>query len=185
MTSGPDNGGAAPRPRRPVVSSEVLVAHLARNPAIRPDGFVVESPHAGGHNAPPRGRPVLDERGQPVFGARDDADVEKVAAVGLPFWLAGGRGTPEALRAQGDIARDAGRPTLAENFERAAELVDVPQETVMRIYEPLRPGRAKSKEQLLDAARLLRDGHGAERMAAFVEEAAEVYEARGLFTFRF
>lgn len=82
-----------------IVSSEVLVSYLARDPAIRPDGFVVESPRAGGHNAPPRGRPVLDERGQPVFGARDDADVAKVAAVGLPFWLAGGRGTPEAVRA--------------------------------------------------------------------------------------
>ena len=82
-----------------IVSSEVLVAYLARDAAIRPDGFVVESPRAGGHNAPPRGRPVLDERGQPVFGARDDADVAKVAAVGLPFWLAGARGTPEAVRA--------------------------------------------------------------------------------------
>lgn len=81
-----------------IVSSEVLVAYLTRDPAIRPDGFVVEGPRAGGHNAPPRGRPVLDERGQPVFGARDDADVAKVAAVGLPFWLAGARGTPEAVR---------------------------------------------------------------------------------------
>jgi NAD(P)H-dependent flavin oxidoreductase YrpB (nitropropane dioxygenase family) len=81
-----------------IVSSEVLVAYLTRDPAIRPDGFVIEGPRAGGHNAPPRGRPVLDERGQPVFGARDDADIAKVAAVGLPFWLAGARGTPEAVR---------------------------------------------------------------------------------------
>ncbi len=82
-----------------VVSSEVLVAYLTRDPAIRPDGFVIEGPRAGGHNAPPRGRQVLDERGQPVFGARDDADVAKVAAAGLPFWLAGAQGTPEAVRA--------------------------------------------------------------------------------------
>jgi len=82
-----------------IVSSEVLVAYLTRDAAIRPDGFVVEGPCAGGHNAPPRGRPVLDERGQPVFGPRDDADVAKVAAAGLPFWLAGGRGTPEGVHA--------------------------------------------------------------------------------------
>jgi NAD(P)H-dependent flavin oxidoreductase YrpB (nitropropane dioxygenase family) len=87
-----------------IVSSEVLAAYLTRDPAICPDGFVIEAPPAGGHNAPPRGRPVHDERGQPVFGPRDQADVAKVAAVGLPFWLAGSHGTPEAVRS----ARAAG-----------------------------------------------------------------------------
>ncbi|MEZ0447632.1 nitronate monooxygenase [Cellulomonas sp. ICMP 17802] len=94
--------GLAPL-RRPlflaIVSSEVLAAYLTRDPAIRPDGFVIEGHHAGGHNAPPRGRPVRDDRGQPVFGVRDQADLGKVAAVGLPFWLAGSVGTPEAVRA--------------------------------------------------------------------------------------
>lgn len=93
--------------------------------------------------------------------------------------------TPEALRAQAEIARDAGRPTLAENFERAAELVNVPQDVIMQVYELLRPGRARAKQQLLDAARMLRDEYDASRMAAFVEEAAATYEERGLFTFRF
>jgi len=93
--------------------------------------------------------------------------------------------TPEALRAQAEIARDAGRATLAENFERAAELVDVPQDVIMQVYELLRPGRARTKQQLLDAARMLRETHGAQRMADFIEEAAHAYEARGLFTFRF
>jgi NAD(P)H-dependent flavin oxidoreductase YrpB (nitropropane dioxygenase family) len=81
-----------------IVSSEVLAAYLPRDPAIRPDGFVIEGPRAGGHTAPPRGRPVRDDRGQPVFGTRDQADISKVAAVGLPFWLAGSLGTPEAVR---------------------------------------------------------------------------------------
>ena len=66
--------------------------------------------------------------------------------------------TPEALRAQAEIARDAGRPTLALNFERAAELVDVPQDFIMQVYELLRPGRARSRQQLLDAAATLRAG---------------------------
>ncbi|KQT01232.1 nitronate monooxygenase [Cellulomonas sp. Leaf395] len=82
-----------------IVSSEVLAAYLARDPAIRPDGLVIEGPRAGGHNAPPRGRPVRDDRGQPVFGSRDQADIGKVAATGLPFWLAGSLGTPEGVRA--------------------------------------------------------------------------------------
>ena len=94
----------APVPvRRPalvaIVSADILAAHLAKDEATRPDGFVVEGPTAGGHNAPPRGKPVFDEIGQPVFGTRDDADLARVAAAGLPFWLAGGRGTPDALGA--------------------------------------------------------------------------------------
>lgn len=93
--------------------------------------------------------------------------------------------TPTALRLQAEIARAAGRPMLADNFERAAELVDVPQDFLIQVYELLRPGRAKDKLPLLEAARKLREEHRAERMARFVEEAAEVYERRGLFTYRF
>jgi NAD(P)H-dependent flavin oxidoreductase YrpB (nitropropane dioxygenase family) len=93
-------GGLAPL-RRPmflaIVSAHVLAAYLAREDATRPDGFVVEGPRAGGHNAPARGRPVLDDDGQPVFGPRDNADLVKVAAVGLPFWLAGGYATAEQV----------------------------------------------------------------------------------------
>src|SRR5674476_994967 len=81
------------------IPSEIprLLNHLARHEQcsldLHVDGFVVEGPRAGGHNAPPRGRLVLDDDGQPVFGPRDDADLAKVAAVGLPFWLAGGYST--------------------------------------------------------------------------------------------
>ena len=93
--------------------------------------------------------------------------------------------TEAALRQQAEIARAAGRGTLAANFERGAELVDVPQGTIMRIYELLRPGRAQSQEELLVVARELRDQYGAKSIAAFLEEAAEVYERRGLFKKRF
>lgn len=93
--------------------------------------------------------------------------------------------TAQALRDQAEIARDAGRPTLAANFERGAELVDVPQDVIMRIYELLRPGRAESKDELVAAASELRERYGALGVAAFVEEAAEVYERRALFKRRF
>ncbi|MCA0030260.1 MULTISPECIES: diol dehydratase small subunit [unclassified Mesorhizobium] len=93
--------------------------------------------------------------------------------------------TPQALQAQADVARDVGRPTLALNFERGAELVEVPQDFIMQVYELLRPGRARSKEELLEAAATMRDTYHAERIARFIEEAAETYAARGLFTFRF
>jgi propanediol dehydratase small subunit len=93
--------------------------------------------------------------------------------------------TAAALELQADIARAARRPMLAANFERASEMVDIPQDLIMEVYELLRPGRAASKDQLLDAAARLRSEFAAERMAAFIEEAAAVYERRGLFTYRF
>lgn len=87
-----------------IVSSHVLTSYLARDPEIRPDGFIVEGPIAGGHSAPPRGKLTLDDQGQPVYSAKDDADLEKVKAVGLPFWLAGSWSSPEKVVA----ARAAG-----------------------------------------------------------------------------
>ena len=93
--------------------------------------------------------------------------------------------TKEALLFQAEIARAAGRVTLAQNFERASELVDIPQEYIMQVYELLRPGRAKTKRELFEAAHTLRSVYGASRMAAFLEEAGEVYDRRGLFTYRF
>lgn len=81
-----------------IVSSHVLAAHLARSEEGRPWGFVVERPTAGGHNAPPRGRLQLSERGEPVYGPRDDVDLERMRELGLPFWLAGGYADPEKVR---------------------------------------------------------------------------------------
>jgi len=95
-------GGLHPL-RRPVflaiVSSHVLAQYLNREAVTRPDGFVVEGPRAGGHNAPPRGKLTLDDTGQPVYGPRDEADLAALAKIGLPFWLAGGYGEPERVRA--------------------------------------------------------------------------------------
>lgn len=80
-----------------IVASHVLASYLARDDRTRPDGFVVEGPVAGGHNAPPRGLLSLDEKGEPVYGPRDEIDLEKLAALGLPYWLAGAYASPELL----------------------------------------------------------------------------------------
>jgi NAD(P)H-dependent flavin oxidoreductase YrpB (nitropropane dioxygenase family) len=82
----------------PIVSSDSLATMLSRKANGRVDGFVVETPVAGGHNAPPRGAPVMNGRGEPVYGPRDQANLDKVAKLGLPFWLAGGVGTPGSLQ---------------------------------------------------------------------------------------
>ncbi len=82
-----------------IISSNTLASFLLKDPATAPDGFIVESPTAGGHNAPPRGKLQLDDTGQPVYGPRDAVDLDKLADTGLPFWLAGGRAHPEQVHA--------------------------------------------------------------------------------------
>jgi nitronate monooxygenase len=94
--------GEPPLLKRPhflaIISSDVLGLTLARKANGRVDGFIVESPAAGGHNAPPRGRLQLSESGEPIYGDRDVVDLAKLRAIGLPFWLAGGYGAPDRLR---------------------------------------------------------------------------------------
>lgn len=101
-------GADLPSLRRPefiaIISLHVLGSYLARDPEIRPDGFVVEGPVAGGHSAPPRGKFALDELGQPIYSPKDEADIAKMVTLGLPFWLAGAWATPERVAA----ARAAG-----------------------------------------------------------------------------
>ncbi len=81
-----------------IVSSHVLANALLRRSSGVVDGFVVESPVAGGHNAPPRGSLVLDQDGGPLYGPRDQVDFEVMRACGVPFWLAGGITTPLDVR---------------------------------------------------------------------------------------
>jgi NAD(P)H-dependent flavin oxidoreductase YrpB (nitropropane dioxygenase family) len=138
-------GAALAKLKRPtflaIISAHILAAYLAKDEHGRPDGFVVEGPTAGGHNAPPRGKLVLDETGQPVFGPRDDADIAQVAACGLPFWLAGGKGTPEGLaesEAVGAVGVQVGTLfALAEESgldpEIRAALVDEVREGTLKV----------------------------------------------------
>ncbi len=82
----------------PIVSSVVLAKALLRRASGSIEGFVVEAPSAGGHNAPPRGPLQLDGTGQPVYSDKDRAEPGAMAALGLPVWLAGGEDTPERLQ---------------------------------------------------------------------------------------
>lgn len=88
-----------PRPQfLAIIASATLGLSLTKRGGGGVDGFVIEGPTAGGHNAPPRGQMIL-ENGEPVYGPRDVVDLEKIRSIGLPFWLAGGWGTPERLQA--------------------------------------------------------------------------------------
>ena len=122
---------------------------------------------------------VLGRRGKPLdtltLDAVIDGDVEMEDL----------RITPQALLQQAQIAKSVGRAALAGNLERAAEMTGIPQAEVMEVYELLRPGRAGSKDELLDAAQRIRSRYGAALLADFLEEAAGFYDKRGLFRKRY
>jgi len=94
--------GPMPALRRPaflaIIASSSLAKVLARKASGRVDGFVIEGPTAGGHNAPPRGEKTFNDRGEPLYGVRDVVDLDKVKELDLPFWLAGGFGAPGRLQ---------------------------------------------------------------------------------------
>jgi nitronate monooxygenase len=81
-----------------IISSNTLATTMVRRSNGKVDGFVIEGPSAGGHNAPPRGQMVLSEKGEAVYGERDRVDLDKIRQIGIPFWLAGSYGTPGKLR---------------------------------------------------------------------------------------
>lgn len=85
----------------------------------------------------------------------------------------------DTLRAQAEVARQAGYPQLASNLLRAAELTVVPKDELLQIYTLLRPGRA-SYDRLMRLADLLEKQYQAVENARFVREAAEAYQQRGL-----
>lgn len=75
----------------PIISSYLLarlfIDKLPQSQQV--SGFVIEETTAGGHNAPPR-RP-------PNYGPKDAVDYEKMAKLGVPFWIGGSKASPESL----------------------------------------------------------------------------------------
>ena len=98
---GPFLGRDLPGLTRPkflaIIASNTLATTLLKKADGKVDGFVIEGFTAGGHNAPPRGRLQLDECGEPIYGERDTVDLEKIRDLGVPFWLAGGYGSPQKV----------------------------------------------------------------------------------------
>jgi nitronate monooxygenase len=90
------------RLRRPlflaIVSSVTLATALARKSTGKVDGFIIEKPSAGGHNAPPRGALTCTDQGEPIYGPKDEVDLDKIRKLGLPFWMAGSYANPQKLK---------------------------------------------------------------------------------------
>ena len=85
----------------------------------------------------------------------------------------------ETLHGQADAAEAAGYWQLAENLRRAAELTGISNQEVLNIYNALRPGRSTYNE-LITLADHLENDLDAPLTAAFVREAAEVYQERSI-----
>ncbi len=84
----------------PIISSNLLAnLFLKRSPEGSVDGFIVEEPTAGGHNAPPRRIDPGSLPGDPpVYGEKDKVDYNEMAKLGIPFWIGGSNASPEKLR---------------------------------------------------------------------------------------
>lgn len=83
----------------PIVSSDTLATMLIRRANGSIEGFIIEGPLAGGHNAPPRGKLQLSAGGEPVYGPRDVTNLEAFRKLALPFWLAGAYGSAAQYKA--------------------------------------------------------------------------------------
>jgi NAD(P)H-dependent flavin oxidoreductase YrpB (nitropropane dioxygenase family) len=138
----------APDLKRPdflaIISSTLLATVLAKKAARPVDGFVIEGPTAGGHNAPPRGSGPLSDKGEPVYTERDVVDLAKLREIGLPFWLAGsygGRlfeaqaegaqgiqvGTPFAFCDESGMRRDLKDKVIGQSVAGTAEVFTDPK----------------------------------------------------------
>lgn len=140
------------------------------------DGMVGRVVDVTGHDYPlstERPELVSTKHGTPLI----DINVKNLRAGALdqdPLRI-----SPKTLLLQSRIARDAGRPQLADNLCRAAELAEFSDEEILSFYNAMRPSTA-SKEQMDRVAKALED-KGARLCAGLVREAAEVYQQRDLF----
>ncbi|MEK7213861.1 MAG: nitronate monooxygenase [Patescibacteria group bacterium] len=74
----------------PIIASNVLAIMLEKKLSKGSiQGFVIEEPTAGGHNAPPRNKIS--------YGDKDIVDYPKIAELGIPFWIGGSYASPGKL----------------------------------------------------------------------------------------
>ncbi|MFH0943563.1 MAG: diol dehydratase small subunit [Planctomycetota bacterium] len=105
-----------------------------------------------------------------------DLTLDKAVAGEISF--ADFKTRPETLELQAQIAESAGRPHIAGNLRRAAEMTRIPDKRVLEMYNALRPYRS-TKQEMLDMATELESQYQAPVCAALVREAAATYEKRG------
>ena len=90
-----------------IISSAVLAITLAKKATGRVDGFVIEGPSAGGHNAPPRGESTTQYAGRAGLRSPGRSGTRKNPETGVAF-LAGGF-LRRTRNAQGSARARSGR----------------------------------------------------------------------------
>ena len=94
-------GESCPTPHKPyffpIVSSVTLANLLVKKCGDGISAIIIEGPTAGGHNAPPRGKTIYNENGEPIYGKRDEVDFEKIRSLNVPFFVAGSYASPEKI----------------------------------------------------------------------------------------
>lgn len=116
----------------PIISSVVLAKALLKRATGEINGFVIEMPTAGGHNAPPRKKGNFNEAGEPIYTDKDAVKVESIAAMGLPFWLAGGYGHPDRLQEALDLGAQGVQVGTAFAFCDEAGMTEAVKHQVIR-----------------------------------------------------
>lgn len=85
----------------------------------------------------------------------------------------------DVLILQAEVAAQDGKKQQAENLYRASELIDIPDDRILEIYNKLRPHRS-SKEELQAIIDELNQTYKASATARLVEETLAVYQERDL-----
>jgi glycerol dehydratase small subunit len=119
----------------------------------------------------------------PLPGAYPDAYRQTIDRY-YPRECAGWRVGPQDVRISqpdpgvpGADCRADAAPCGGAQFRRAAELIAIPDERILAIYNALRPFRSSQAELLAIADELEHTWHATVN-AAFVRESAEVYQQR-------
>ena len=79
----------------------------------------------------------------------------------------------EVLILQAEVARADGKDQLAKNFIRSAELIDIPDDRILEMYNMLRPYRS-TEEDMDGLANELATVYKANMCASLVRETKEV-----------
>jgi len=85
----------------------------------------------------------------------------------------------EVLILQAEVARADGKIQMAKNFIRSAELIEIPDDKVLEMYNMLRPNRS-TESDLENLAALLLNEYNAEMCSDLVLETLKVYKKRDL-----
>ena len=138
-------------------------------PAAAPANGVTATDYPLGSHMPqniksPSGKRLSDMKLEQVLSGELGADDMRIS--------------PQTLEMQAQVAESVGRSAFARNLRRAAELIAVPDERLLDIYNALRPYRS-TKAELLDIATELQDCYGCKINAEFIRNAPDVYEQRG------